>query len=83
MQEKINATQHELSFITPLSYNDNPTSNVKCSHFKWTNMHDKIFTSMLVTQKSVRLKSIVTILHNEIKTFPTKLSQVYNTSIVV
>jgi hypothetical protein len=82
MQENIDATQHEFSFITPLGYNDNPTNNVKCS-IAWTNMHDKIFTSMLVTHKFVILKSIVTILHNEIKTFPTKLSQVYNTSIVV
>jgi hypothetical protein len=49
MQGKIDATQHEFSFITPLGYNDNLTSNVKCSHFKWTNRYDKIFTSMLVT----------------------------------
>jgi hypothetical protein len=70
MQEKIDATQHEFSFIAPLGYNDNPTSNVKCSHFKWTKMHDKIFMSMLVTHKFVILKSIETILHNEIKIFP-------------
>jgi len=70
MQEKIDATQHEFSFIAPLGYNDNPTSNVKCSHSKWTKMHDKIFTSMFMTHKSIRLKSIMTILHNEIKTFP-------------
>ncbi len=70
MQEKIDATQNEFSNIAPLGYNDNPTSNVKCSHFKWTKMHDKIFTFMLVTHKFIKLKSIVTILHNEIKTFP-------------
>jgi len=33
-------------------------------------MHDKITTSMLVTHKFSTLKSIVTIFHNEIKTFP-------------
>jgi hypothetical protein len=70
MQEKIDATQHEFSFIAPLGYNDNPTSNVKCPHFNWTKMHDKIFISMLVTHKSIRLKSTEIILHNEIKTFP-------------
>jgi len=33
-------------------------------------MHDRIPTSMLVTHKFATLKSIVTIFHNEIKTFP-------------
>jgi hypothetical protein len=57
MQENIDSTQHEFSFIDPLGYNDNPTSNVKYSISKWTKMHDKILISMLVTHKYATLKS--------------------------
>jgi hypothetical protein len=70
MQEKIDATQHEISFIAPLGYNDNSTSNAKYSYFQWTKMHDKILTSMFVTHKFVTLELIMIILHNEVKTFP-------------